>query len=1001
VLNSFKKYLFLTLASCVVFACATTKKRSEAAFIPKLYHNITAEYNGYFNANVLYTEAIDKLNVQHQDNYTQILDLYPYTAADNPKAIAPDMDKGIQKLSIVISLHRISDWVDDSYLLYGKSQYLKQDYESAKETFEFLTDNYNPDKKSKKVYTKKDRKALKKAEDKEKAEKKEKVDKEKEDKKKDKEKASESKKKEKERIKKDKQKAKKEAAKAKKKGKKVVKKTDSATNTTLTPVDEPKKVEKEEKVEDEKEKVKPKRYLFRHRPCYQEARVWLARTYIERKEFDKADDIIRDMWADGNTFYDIRRQLAMVRAYAFLEQKQYERAVQPLQEAIDISHSKADKARMSFIMAQILQRTQHSVEAIAMYKKVIKNRPSYDMEFNSRLNIAQDAWSSGTSTAEQAIATLQGMAKDIKNEEYRDQIYYSMAQVALKIVHKPEAIDYLTKSLSYSSKNQAQKAESYYQLASLYYDAEVFAKAKNYFDSTLSVLSKADERYEKVTRFASSLTDIAKNIEIINLQDSLLKVSSLTDAERKTMASKIKKAKDDEAKKVALAKAAENKNNPASKFNGKGTISDNSFVPGGAAGGAAKASSFFAYNEKAVRSGKRDFTRKWGSRKLEDNWRRSNRKNSGGSDVVDVIKDNATKAENSSDITDQEINEILKDIPKGDDQIKEAKLKIRDAKFTLGKLYRDKIEYFKKSAETHEDLLARYADEKQELETWYYLYLNYGDLKNKAKQKVYYDKIVEKYASTTYGRILQDPNFLAANKQEEKDLNAFYDATYLLFQKGDCKDVASRAAEADKKFGAKNVFKAKFALLVAMCIGKSDGKDAYIKALKEVVSKFPLTAEEKRAKEMLRLLDPNASFGGGVNNNTTNTEPSTGDGPFIVEDDKTHYIIVVLENKDADLDAVKSKVAEYNRNFHQLEGLKTSNVFLGADAESPLVVIRKFDTKATAMAYYDGVKKNAKDYIEKERYEVYAVTQNNYREVLKDKNILNYKKFFLKYYVKE
>jgi hypothetical protein len=223
VLNSIKKYLFLTLASCVVFACTTTKKRSEAAFIPKLYHNITAEYNGYFNANVLYTEAIDKLNLQHQDNYTQILDLYPYTAADNPKAIAPDMDKGIQKLSIVISLHRISDWVDDSYLLYGKSQYLKQDYEGAKETFEFLTDNYNPDKKSKKVYTKKDKKALKKAEDKEKAEKKEKASKEKEDKKKEKEKSSESKKKEKERIKKEKEKAKKEAAKAKKKGKKVEK----------------------------------------------------------------------------------------------------------------------------------------------------------------------------------------------------------------------------------------------------------------------------------------------------------------------------------------------------------------------------------------------------------------------------------------------------------------------------------------------------------------------------------------------------------------------------------------------------------------------------------------------------------------------------------------------------------------------------------------------------------------------------------------------------------
>lgn len=1006
-LNRTRIYLLLTLVFSVLSACVTTKKRNEASLVKKTYHNITAEYNGYFNANVLYTEAIDKLNVQHQDNYTQILDLYPYVAVDNPKAIAPDMDNGIKKLSIVISLHRVSDWVDDSYLLYAKSQFLKQDFEGALETLEYLTDNFNPDLKSKKTYSTRDRKAAAKEKKKEKEEQKKEVTKEKNTEKKEKEKEKEAKKKEKEQLKKEKEKAKKLAAKNKKKNKLTSSSKEDRPKVSDAENPENKKEKKEEaKKEDkkvvEKAKTKPKSYLFKHRPCYQEARLWLARTYIERKEFDKASDILRDMWADGATFNDVRRDLASVRAYFFLKQKDYNRAIEPLQEAIEISKSKKEKARLSFILAQILQRNEQGAEAIAAYKKVLRYRPTYDMEFNARLNITQDAWSSGTSTAAESIAKLARMGKDSKNDDYRDQIYYSMAQVSLKNNQKPEAIDYLTKSLRYSTKNQPQKAESYLQLATLYYDAEVFGKAKNYYDSTLQVLSKTDDRFDKVSRFASSLTDIAKNIDIINTQDSLLKLNAMSDKDRREVALKIKKKRDEEARLVLANKIAGNRAGGSSaKFNPRATINpDGAIIPGGDLN-AAKASTFFAYSDKALKAGKRDFVRKWSTRKNDDNWRRSNRKNANTDLATDEVK-NTTSTTNSSDISDKEIDEIMKDVPKSESDVNAAKEKIKNALFTLGKLYRDKITYYKKSATTLETLLDKYADEKIELETWYYLYLDHGDLKDKAKQKIYYDKIVAKYPNTTYARVLQDPNFIVATKMQEKELNDYYDATYQLFQKGKYQDATDRINAAEKKFGEKNIYRPKFALLGAMCIGNLQGKESYIKSLKEVISKFPETAEQKRAKEMLRLLDPNAALGTGINA-ATDVKPNAGsDDPFIVENDKTHYVIVVLSNKDADLEATKTIVAEYNRSYHQLENLKVSNMFLGDDTEQrPIVVIRKFDNKASAMGYYEGVKKNAQSYIVSERYTMFAITQNNYRELLKLKNTDSYKSFFEKYYFKD
>ncbi len=134
----------LILVFLTVSACVSTRKKGEASRFSKAYHNVTGKYNGFFNANILLQESIDKLNAQHRDNYNKLLDVYPYLAVDNPKAVSPDLDKAIEKVAVVATVHRVGHWTDDSYLLLGRAQFLKQDFESAEETFGFLTEEYNP-----------------------------------------------------------------------------------------------------------------------------------------------------------------------------------------------------------------------------------------------------------------------------------------------------------------------------------------------------------------------------------------------------------------------------------------------------------------------------------------------------------------------------------------------------------------------------------------------------------------------------------------------------------------------------------------------------------------------------------------------------------------------------------------------------------------------------------------------------------------------------------------
>ena len=173
--------------------------------------------------------------------------------------------------------------------------------------------------------------------------------------------------------------------------------------------------------------------------------------------------------------------------------------------------------------------------------------------------------------------------------------YYALADICMKTDDRVGAVDNLKNSLACNSANKSQRAESYLQLANLYYENEVFVPAKNYFDSTLQVLPKLDERYDRVARYAANLTDIAKNINIINLQDSLLSIAQMSPKDQRDLALVIKEKMDADAK-AAKEKAKSGKED-AGRRRTPGSISKAALDrnrPGGRNAG--EPSTWWAYN---------------------------------------------------------------------------------------------------------------------------------------------------------------------------------------------------------------------------------------------------------------------------------------------------------------------------------------------------------------------------------------------------------------------
>ncbi|MDC3260075.1 hypothetical protein OAU66_00790 [bacterium] len=135
-ISKHKKATSLAFMALILLGCSTEKNSA----INRGYHNVTARYNGYFNAKESVNEGIGKLNDSHEENYEEILPIYVYGDESAARSVYPQMDRAIEKSSYVINNHSMyikkveyCSWIDDSYFLIGKASFYKKDFEKAEE----------------------------------------------------------------------------------------------------------------------------------------------------------------------------------------------------------------------------------------------------------------------------------------------------------------------------------------------------------------------------------------------------------------------------------------------------------------------------------------------------------------------------------------------------------------------------------------------------------------------------------------------------------------------------------------------------------------------------------------------------------------------------------------------------------------------------------------------------------------------------------------------------
>lgn len=1017
-MDKFIRYIFLLAFCALLGSCSTTKSKDEVKGFKKFYHNTTSKFNGYFNAEELMRESKLKLQEDHLDNYNEVLSVYDYVNVENPQSVSADLDRAIEKVSTVATIHDIGNYVDDCYVLIGKAQYMKQDYIGAEETLQYFEEMFDPKNPYGRVYSKskkkktgaarkkqlkqerkqrdKEREADKKARDEERKQKqKERKAKEKEREKEAKErkknssrsrtssrKSNSRKSSKKKPSREERDKAREEEA--ARKAKEEAAKEEEAKVVAEAPVVE-EKFEEEEEDDETKKKDDPKKKeeefkhgegaIFKNKIAYTEGLYWLARTYIETERYSSAEYVFEKLDNIGEYSKEIKHEIPAAKADLYIRTGEMSKALSQLELAIEQDKNRHNKGRYAFIKGQIYEKESNSTKAFEEYQRARKLSPAYEMKFNSQLNELKLSYRVGKITRDKAMKQLDRMLNDNKNLDYRDQIYSTIGQIYLDSGDVNNAIANLRSAIGSSGGNALIKLEAHYKLAELLFDQEYYAESKDSYDNALKLMSPTDSRFKKVEKLSNSLNDIAKNIDVVKLQDSLLRLSLLPEDELKDIAREILERKAEESKIAGVAKEETKK---------ASIISSNRQLGAGR-------SNFFAYNPLALNQGQVEFKRTWGDRVLEDNWRRSLR-----TDASIQVDEEEEEEDVEREFTEEELRAVLNEIPRNDIQKKSANVKIQNALFNLGILFRERLRNHEKAIEVLERLVREYPDFEKRDEALFYLYLSYDDLNNSKKANEIKQKMIAEYPDSKFTKLATDPSYAASLRENEESIESYYSDTYKLFENGAYQEVIDRTTEKNKLFPGEQDFNAKFDLLKAMSYGSVEGQDRYELELENLVRRYPKTPEEVRAKEILRFLK-------GDREAFDQILYEEALDKFELEDEKLHYVfVVVYDLGQREFDKTKIDINNYNKKYHRFDNLKTSNIYLNQENKAQVILIRSFDNKGEAMKYYDGVTKNKKEFVKntKTQFDLFASTQRNYREVIKQQGISNYRVFFEENYTK-
>lgn len=719
-----------------------------------------------------------------------------------------------------------------------------------------------------------------------------------------------------------------------------------------------------------------------------ESKLWLARTSIELEQYSRAQSTLDEVTGKKQLPKKFPHdQLSAVQADLELHRGKVDNAIISLERAVSITKVKKDRIRWSFILAQLYQMKGQQDKAIAMYSKVARMGPPYEMGFHAQIFQALALDRGDTKAIRQKLGK---MLRDEKHRDHFDMIHYAIAELDLRDNLRDDAITQLKLSTVTSTLDTRQKAKSFLKLADLFFDDKQYPAAQLYYDSTSTLLSEEHPRFNEVNTRAEVLGDLVEQLNIIAHEDSLQVLAQL---EPEELEKRIREMiKDRERREERERQAADD----ARELLAGQNLAPTKPAPG--SGGA-----WYFYNTAQLARGMADFKKKWGTRANEDDWRRMDKS---GSALVDIVEEDefqeetAATTENAGQPEWKDPESYLKDIPKDEAMLDSSNARICKALYLSGMIYKEKLKDVDNAIESFQVLNDRFDDCRYTPEAYYQLYRiylakeragNFMDFGG-ASSQYYADIVLERWPGSEFARLVENPDLLQQDEANRMAEDQAYQDLYMQFKQGAYRGVLT-TCEGVLASQPRNHLRPKYALLRAMCIGGLRMMEPFREALEQVRDEYPGTEEAAAASALLGTLDKTAE------NPREEKAPPKPEGPSYTTEKGNHFVIIIIPETAGAIDVVKARISDFNQRFFRNYPIELKNsMWTGKDQ---VVTVRLFETKEQAMAYYDMFKNNKGDLagINDQGYPLFAISSGNYQKFYLAKDTDGYAAFFDRNYL--
>lgn len=652
--------------------------------------------------------------------------------------------------------------------------------------------------------------------------------------------------------------------------------------------------------------------------------LWIARAYGELGWLYEAEDMLHKV-KETDLSKKHAPLYAAVRADILIKTKQYKSALPYVKVAVPYEKRKVYRPRFEYVLGQLYEHEGNRRDAISAYEKVIKLTPPVEMDFNARIRIAQ---LKGKSSLKQ----LRRMAKQAKYKDKLDYIHGTMGNIYLASKDTARALEHYHLAIDKSTQAGMQKAAILIKAGDIYYGCQEYVKAQPCYREAITILTAENDDFARIQRRSEVLDELIVEHEVVVLQDSLQRLSRLSEQEQRAIVERLIKelikqeAADAEAALIAEREAANGglqSVNTANMLGGNGASAD-----------------WYFYNPQLMRSGKQEFLKKWGSRTLEDNWRRLSKAVSApmiaeneseeGTEDMNLSSDSTVVGDSLKPVfvpeTDNHKPEYyLQQIPKTEADLALSDSLIRQALVNMVYIYQDKMEDQVLADATFEELCRRYPHHAALLDLYYMYYLQALRAGNQAEAQQLAQEIITYYPDSKQAYIVSQPDYFARLQRMAAEQDSLYESTYKAFTAGDFAQVKHNKQYAEEHYPLSPLMP-RFLFLNAVSVARTEGQDAFADALRDMVSKYPESELGAMAKDMLAMMGQGmesqqgagtgslATLRGEIAQTEEEEEPSGEEEMTWIEDSEVASVVLLAlhTSDEALLNLLQYEVALFN-----------------------------------------------------------------------------------------